>query len=793
MPRLLGPKLKEHELVDFVEPSDLRQAKAGLEAGRVVERMIYLNGAIQARWSADSDADLSIMADSVGELLVECTCAKFQDGGDCVHIAALALAWIRAPNTFTKVDREYTVDEFFTEHIGDADADIVFDDFDDEETTDPDLAAEAGLDDLRGEIQSQLYVPPELRLSPSLELEPIDLTDDYSEALDAVTLPDLRQIAQRRGIALPAGKREALVVHLSAALGHPKAVAAAIAQLSPSARLILALLPFTARLGHAEFYNLQGLVSSLSVSPAPNLRQGLTELVEAGLLLLSHPGNYSFPARLYLYTLAEPRLVRPLANAARLRVVASAPLGFVELVGRLLFTLRTTPSAARPPKSPGPAALVSLLAGWPFDAREVDTLAQKSATSSRALYSARLTVPPLEPLLTDAARAELARQVEVNLAELDFAVMLLASIKLITRSPEGQVELDDNTFLQYISQHPVQAVRPFFTAWMLLGHWVELDRAITQQAGARLRRDLGQTFGLSAAQLSSALAASRAGLLNYLHLMPAGIWIDLSAFVTQAHALNTYGALWRLPQGVNLEVNGRALLPQPLSDWAKSYGPWVEAVLTGPLFWLGLVDLGYDHDRLVAFRLTELGAFLTLKTQTFTAPELTAAGGRNLIFAGDGTLRLKLAAADPQLLSLLATLGDLRAGPGGALICTPTAAGALLAFQSGWEAERIIAALEQAAGRPVPEALARQWREWWQRLGELQVYGGLALLELGDDFVFDELMANTALPRYLLYRFGPRLAALRQADAEALRAELVEKGYTPKVVAGFAPATKGGS
>jgi hypothetical protein len=65
----------------------------------------------------------------------------------------------------------------------------------------------------------------------------------------------------------------------------------------------------------------------------------------------------------------------------------------------------------------------------------------------------------------------------------------------------------------------------------------------------------------------------------------------------------------------------------------------------------------------------------------------------------------------------------------------------------------------------------------------LQIYQNLALLELGDDFAFDELMANTSLSRNLLYRFGPRLAAIRSEAVEALRAELVEKGYTPKLAA----------
>ena len=56
------------------------------------------------------------------------------------------------------------------------------------------------------------------------------------------------------------------------------------------------------------------------------------------------------------------------------------------------------------------------------------------------------------------------------------------------------------------------------------------------------------------------------------------------------------------------------------------------------------------------------------------------------------------------------------------------------------------------------------------------MYEGLALLELGDDFAFDELMAQTSLARGLLYRFGPRLAAIRPEALATLRAELSRQG-----------------
>jgi hypothetical protein len=329
---------------------------------------------------------------------------------------------------------------------------------------------------------------------------------------------------------------------------------------------------------------------------------------------------------------------------------------------------------------------------------------------------------------------------------------------------------------------------PLYQAYLQSPHWIEFDLATVRTPGLRLRRELHLAYSQPPAHFAALTLHMRNSVLNYMVRMPAGEWIDLAAFAAQAHVLNAFGAFMRLPQGLALELNGRALLSQPLSDWAKSFQPWLEAFLTGPLHWQGVVDLGYDRNKLVGFRITELGALLTLKTWSYTAPELESAAGQPLVFESDGSLRLQSAVAEPALLGLLATLGDLRPGPGGSLVTAPTAQGALRVFQGGWDAERLIAALELAAGQPVPAALADQWREWSRRLGELQIYQGLALLELGDDFAFDELMANTSLSRSLLYRFGPRLAAVRLEAVDALRAELVDKGYTPKVPAPAAGA-----
>jgi hypothetical protein len=134
------------------------------------------------------------------------------------------------------------------------------------------------------------------------------------------------------------------------------------------------------------------------------------------------------------------------------------------------------------------------------------------------------------------------------------------------------------------------------------------------------------------------------------------------------------------------------------------------------------------------------------------------------------------------LLSTLSLLGEARAGAAGQLCYTVTPAGAMRAFQAGWDPDRLLEALGAAASQPVPPALVEALRGWWAHFGDVQLYTEIALLELADDYALPELLASTSLAQHLLYRFSPRVIALRPEGVEALRAELVGRGYTPKVV-----------
>jgi len=267
-----------------------------------------------------------------------------------------------------------------------------------------------------------------------------------------------------------------------------------------------------------------------------------------------------------------------------------------------------------------------------------------------------------------------------------------------------------------------------------------------------------------------------------LRRLPAGTWYSAGSLARRLSDFPLQTLLRGLLEQQLVEINGRKISLDRSEDTWQIFAWFLESILSGPLYWQGLVDLAWEKDRLAGFRITELGAALLAHPVDFQMPK-PAASTRTLEFTPEGNLVLRIEAASGSLIGLAIMLGNVDAGREGGIMIRPTLEGAGRAFESGWSAERILNTLAEEAGQAVPAALAEPVQKWWQNYGSVQIYQDVALMEFGDDYALGELLAGTSLSRYLLYRFSPRLIAIRQEGAAELRDELVKKGYTPKTAA----------
>jgi hypothetical protein len=193
--------------------------------------------------------------------------------------------------------------------------------------------------------------------------------------------------------------------------------------------------------------------------------------------------------------------------------------------------------------------------------------------------------------------------------------------------------------------------------------------------------------------------------------------------------------------------------------------------------------LAYRLDRVIAFRITDFGARLFGQTLDYEAPRVKGIGDQPAVrFMPNGDVNLRLEAASPELLSLLTQVCEARTDPSGQLIYRLSAAGVSKLFEAGWEADPLIATLQETIGQTLPRSMIESIQQWWGNFGSLHLYSNIALIELADDYALTELLASTSLAQHLLYRFSPRLIAIRADGVEALQTELVKKGYTPKTI-----------
>jgi hypothetical protein len=265
--------------------------------------------------------------------------------------------------------------------------------------------------------------------------------------------------------------------------------------------------------------------------------------------------------------------------------------------------------------------------------------------------------------------------------------------------------------------------------------------------------------------------ATRHNLLDLLRHCTPGVWYTLAEIV--AYAREHAPDFLRVDGDYDTWSPRDALTEAPLRGfdaWESVEGALLAFVLTGPLFWLGLVDLGRAVSYLPpdTLRLNAAGAaFLGLEKP----PELSPPSPVRI--RRDGTLMVPIGRRYERFqLSRIA----LPVQDGAAECYRLTPRSLARARQQHIPLERIIEFLEKATGRSLPAAL-RKAVEHAYRGGERAGLTRVWVLRVQDP----DLLDYPALLSVLQERLGPRVALVREADRERVLALLVQEGVLPEV------------
>ncbi len=201
-------------------------------------------------------------------------------------------------------------------------------------------------------------------------------------------------------------------------------------------------------------------------------------------------------------------------------------------------------------------------------------------------------------------------------------------------------------------------------------------------------------------------------------------------------------------------------------------GGFIRAVVCGPLYWLGLVEL--DHaENPTAFRLTP-----DIDTVMSDAPLASdePVWGRLIVQPN-----FELVALAPVSEALLVSLDRFaeRVSLEHIAQYRLTKASVTRAIQTGLHAGEIQEMLERAAGGDLPQNVRYSLVEWERQARRVEMWRDATLFEVDEAALLDALFADEATRPLLRRRLAPTLAEVAPQHLSELQNLLWQRGYLP--------------
>ncbi len=608
---------------------------------------------------------------------------------------------------------------------------------------------------------------------------------------------DVRRVARRLGLRSTKESKETLLPQMVSPLRQPETVQAAVVSLSPLQRTMFTL--FILRDSGMSPYASNEAVQRLQLVDTTegvpgitiSVSEALKNLQTVGLVFADDPSRdyvaeHQVPleiASFYRPDLAD--LPHGLARVEPAPAPAPAPPDLLATLRGLVMALRARTWPVPPlPNAHELQERLTALRGWHNDPEELSGLQQAKSDLWRWQYdqTIRLKICPPPPLLPANDLTTLAHETGSTPGMVQILLRLLETLRLLRADPphltlSGQID----SLLLY----PVEEQRRLLTTtWAWMTNWSEIH----ELEDLRLERSMYGTSGMRSDQLYATLAAARRFLLRLLRLLDPDCWycvadvIDLVRAIHPRFLLEQQGVLlgpgdrdawWLRPE------NGRKLDPTKKRDWQQGEARLLQHLLSGPLTWLGMLELGGQSSEYL--RLTPAGAYVLGLRDQYARTE----SGRVLQIQAEPdtatvTVRLALADAVPQVLHTLEQIAQAAGLNQGTLVYTITPQQLRDGLMHGQTVEQVQAFMREHAREPQPDAALALLEKWGSGFGQATIYTRLALIELADDLLLPELLRSTRLKHAILEQLTPRLLLVDPTAADALFDELVAKGYTPR-------------
>jgi hypothetical protein len=385
---------------------------------------------------------------------------------------------------------------------------------------------------------------------------------------------------------------------------------------------------------------------------------------------------------------------------------------------------------------------------------------------------------------------------EQQAPRLHFLRLLLQGLQLLQQQDKRITADQGDQVPQFWDQTVERRTNACLHVWMHLADWSELS-----------------SLGMSSFDLD--LQRARGMLLAQLRPLEPGVWLSADRFLshlsmTVSHLLfgtpSRYGESeyrgWDAPsvapyydEGYLAQQDG--IPPRhPLGGsqrLAEMEGTFVGGALSGPLHWMGVVDIAADGGRLLAFRLNSGGALalglrgsessMSETTAISPGPEDSEANEARLIVQPNFQI-FALGPVSEATLARVEVFADRVRADRSTFEYTLSHAAIYRGQKAGMSIDQIILFLERASDAALPQNVLRTLQEWGEQHERIVFHRAVALCEAESPEMMNELWNEPGTQSYLQQHLTPTVALLKKGRVQTLRETLLQRGVLPALSTG---------
>lgn len=757
-------KLTEADLNSYFKAKSLKKARSSRSQVSHLTRSGHtLQG--QVLGSRRYQVEIDVEPDGI---YAQCSC-PYDWGGYCKHIGAVLLVWIQSPEQFVEQEAPAPAEKEPLEVT----------------------PVEPPASQRPSELPEWIRYP----FARRHQLEQENLAQD----LEHLKMQELRDMAAKRGWQVKGTRKADLVEQVIEQLTDPTDILQAYDNLDDEHRRVFRAM---ALLGNAPGVTEQDLEKVATrdgrLSKYKQVSTYLRRLAESGLAANNELYAYPPPPPVYVPVPILRHVPPPLAQAMGpasetpgSELQLTDPYHLSQAAIQVVMLLEQQPTPLRSPlPRPRLETFFPDLAGWDYVAEELIDL--KQAGKIQPLTGLTLTVPPPAYKLPDKTIKRLAPLTN-GPEQLEFIYALLLEAGLI--QPGSPTTIWPEVKEQFLRLSAEAQRATLVHCYFYNEHYSELWRLLRRDPALQLKRAWQNMSYLKPEYLTQYLLRFRQLTLRVLACLPNATWVPLDDILPWLRLIwpRFDGLAWQRGyyyQQDNpswyLTYHNRRLQPdQNEADWDLAQGRFIRALISGPLYWLGLADLRFDDDHLTAVRLHNLADLFWDKVEAPQPPQRTVSQTpvkrpeEAIIFDG---LRISVipSAIEARAHSFLDKIARLDQAAPGQFVYRLDPQVVHETFEAGLSLVQLQTEWAKQLPVEMPPLIQHTLAHWWEGYGQVRLYRDVTVIEFADDHALLEMKTVTSLEKYLLAEISPRLVMIPAGVVDLLTAELEKAGYTPK-------------